>query len=85
MSSPSRNVLIDTSTSVVSFVTENIEGCVDTLTEEFSRVGKLAVIASESEFIVGKCEPFDAARTDSSSFPPRSQPLEGSQPQNDLL
>ncbi|KAL7409275.1 mediator complex subunit MED14-domain-containing protein [Mrakia frigida] len=47
MSSPSRNVLIDTSTSVVSFVTENIEGCVDALTEEFSRVGKLAVIASE--------------------------------------
>lgn len=49
MASSSRNVLIDTATSVVSFVTENIEGCVDALTEEFSRVGKLAVIASESE------------------------------------
>lgn len=51
----SANVHIDSRSSIVSFRTENIEGCVDALTEEFSRVGKLAVIASESASARAPC------------------------------
>jgi hypothetical protein len=48
-SASSKHVIVDPLSSVVSFISEDINECVDSLTEEFGRVGKLAVIASESK------------------------------------
>lgn len=71
----------DAVSSVVSFATEDIEGCVEALKREFGRVGKIAIIANESESSV-TC-------TSSSSFDHRcfacSQPPQGPGPSDDVL
>ncbi|KAF5370780.1 hypothetical protein D9758_002136 [Tetrapyrgos nigripes] len=44
---PSKRIVYDTNEAVVSFLSENIETCVDEFLEEWARVSKMVVIARE--------------------------------------
>jgi len=53
---PSKAIIYDTTEAVVSFLSEDVDKCVDEFLEEWANVSKMVVIARE-----GTCEPFDAA------------------------
>jgi mediator of RNA polymerase II transcription subunit 14 len=44
---PSKRIIYDTTEAVVSFVSENVNTCVDEFLEEWARVSKMVVIARE--------------------------------------
>jgi mediator of RNA polymerase II transcription subunit 14 len=44
---PSKRIIYDTSTAVVSFLSEDVDSCVDEFLEEWARVSKMVVIARE--------------------------------------
>lgn len=45
---PSKRIIYDTTEAVVSFLSENVNTCVDEFLEEWARVSKMVVIARES-------------------------------------
>lgn len=46
---PSARIIYDTREAVVTFLSEDVEKCVDEFLEEWARVSKMVVIAKESE------------------------------------
>lgn len=44
---PSKRIIYDTTEAVVSFLSENVNTCVDEFLEEWARVSKMVVIARE--------------------------------------
>lgn len=46
---PSKRIIYDTTEAVVSFLSENVNTCVDEFLEEWARVSKMVVIAREGE------------------------------------
>jgi mediator of RNA polymerase II transcription subunit 14 len=44
---PSERIIYDTTEAVVSFLSENVDTCVDEFLEEWARVSKMVVIARE--------------------------------------
>lgn len=44
---PSKRIIYDTTQAVVSFLSENVNTCVDEFLEEWARVSKMVVIARE--------------------------------------
>jgi mediator of RNA polymerase II transcription subunit 14 len=44
---PSKRIIYDTTEAVVSFLSENVDTCVDEFLEEWARVSKMVVIARE--------------------------------------
>lgn len=44
---PSKRIIYDTKEAVVSFLSENVNTCVDEFLEEWARVSKMVVIARE--------------------------------------
>jgi len=44
---PSKRIVYDTKEAVVSFLSENVNTCVDEFLEEWARVSKMVVIARE--------------------------------------
>ena len=44
---PSKRIIYDTREAVVSFLSENVNTCVDEFLEEWARVSKMVVIARE--------------------------------------
>ena len=44
---PSKRIIYDTTEAVVSFLSEDIDKCVDEFLEEWARVSKMVVIARE--------------------------------------
>ena len=56
---PSKRIIYDTTEAVVSFLSENVNTCVDEFLEEWAKVSKMVVIARESEyFFRGSVEVF---------------------------
>ncbi len=47
---PSKRIIYDTTEAVVSFLSENVNTCVDEFLEEWARVSKMVVIAREGIF-----------------------------------
>jgi mediator of RNA polymerase II transcription subunit 14 len=47
---PSKRIIYDTKEAVVSFLSENVDTCVNEFVEEWARVSKMVVIAREGEF-----------------------------------
>jgi len=48
---PSKRIIYDTTEAVVSFLSENVNTCVDEFLEEWARVSKMVVIAREGHFL----------------------------------
>jgi hypothetical protein len=48
---PSKRIIYDTTEAVVSFLSENVNTCVDEFLEEWARVSKMVVIARESIYV----------------------------------
>ena len=46
---PSKRIIYDTTEAVVSFLSENVDTCVDEFLEEWARVSKMVVIAREGK------------------------------------
>lgn len=46
---PSKRIIYDTREAVVSFLSENVDTCVDEFLEEWARVSKMVVIAREGK------------------------------------
>ena len=46
---PSKRIIYDTTEAVVSFLSEDVDTCVDEFLEEWARVSKMVVIAREGE------------------------------------
>jgi mediator of RNA polymerase II transcription subunit 14 len=44
---PSKRIIYDTTEAVVSFLSEDVDTCVDEFLEEWARVSKMVVIARE--------------------------------------
>lgn len=51
---PSKRIIYDATEAVVSFLSDNVDTCVDEFLEEWARVSKMVVIARE-----GECRSFD--------------------------
>lgn len=47
---PSKRIIYDTTEAVVSFLSENVNTCVDEFLEEWARVSKMVVIARQGKF-----------------------------------
>ena len=47
---PSKRIIYDTTEAVVSFLSENVDTCVDEFLEEWARVSKMVVIAREGSY-----------------------------------
>lgn len=47
---PSKRIIYDTTEAVVSFLSQNVNTCVDEFLEEWARVSKMVVIARESAY-----------------------------------
>jgi mediator of RNA polymerase II transcription subunit 14 len=47
---PSKRIIYDTTEAVVSFLSENVNTCVDEFLEEWARVSKMVVIAREGYY-----------------------------------
>jgi mediator of RNA polymerase II transcription subunit 14 len=47
---PSKRIIYDTTEAVVSFLSEDVDTCVDEFLEEWARVSKMVVIAREGHF-----------------------------------
>lgn len=47
---PSKRIIYDTTEAVVSFLSENVNECVNEFLEEWARVSKMVVIAREGAF-----------------------------------
>lgn len=45
---PSKRIIYDTREAVVTFLSEDVDKCVDEFLEEWARVSKMVVIARES-------------------------------------
>lgn len=48
---PSKRIIYDTNEAVVSFLSENVNTCVDEFLEEWARVSKMVVIAREGSLL----------------------------------
>lgn len=48
---PSKRIVYDTKEAVVSFISEDLDTCVDEFVQEWARVSKVVVIARESKHI----------------------------------
>ena len=48
---PSKRIIYDTTQAVVSFLSENVNTCVDEFLEEWARVSKMVVIAREGSYL----------------------------------
>lgn len=48
---PSKRIIYDATEAVVSFLSEQVDTCVDEFLEEWARVSKMVVIAREGEFL----------------------------------
>jgi mediator of RNA polymerase II transcription subunit 14 len=53
---PSKRIIYDTTEAVVSFLSENVNTCVDEFLEEWARVSKMVVIAREGSSLTVKVE-----------------------------
>ena len=51
---PSKRIIYDTTEAVVSFLSENVDTCVNEFLEEWARVSKMVVIAREGKSIGNK-------------------------------
>lgn len=49
---PSKRIIYDTMEAVVSFLSENVNTCVDEFLEEWARVSKMVVIAREGTYVI---------------------------------
>jgi hypothetical protein len=49
---PSKRIIYDTTEAVVSFLSEDVDTCVDEFLEEWARVSKMVVIAREGQFFL---------------------------------
>jgi len=49
---PSKRLIYDTREAIVSFLSEDVNSCVDEFLEEWARVSKMVVIAREGEFVI---------------------------------
>jgi len=49
---PSKRIIYDTTEAVVSFLSENVDTCVDEFQEEWARVSKMVVIAREGKYLI---------------------------------
>lgn len=47
---PSKRIIYDTREAIVTFLSEDVDKCVDEFLEEWARVSKMVVIARESTF-----------------------------------
>jgi hypothetical protein len=48
---PSKRIIYDTTEAVVSFLSEDVDTCVDEFLEEWARVSKMVVIAREGNYL----------------------------------
>jgi mediator of RNA polymerase II transcription subunit 14 len=48
---PSKRIIYDTSEAIVSFLSEEVDTCVDEFLKEWARVSKMVVIAREGFFL----------------------------------
>ena len=48
---PSKRIIYDTTEAVVSFLSEDVDTCVDEFLEEWARVSKMVVIAREGAYL----------------------------------
>ena len=48
---PSKRIIYDTREAIVSFLSDNVDKCVDEFLEEWARVSKMVVIAREGMFL----------------------------------
>jgi mediator of RNA polymerase II transcription subunit 14 len=55
---PSKRIIYDTTEAVVSFLSENVNTCVDEFLEEWARVSKMVVIAREGNVFSSFALPF---------------------------
>ena len=51
---PSKRIIYDTTEAVVSFLSEDVDTCVDEFLEEWARVSKMVVIAREGTLMKTK-------------------------------
>ena len=56
---PSKRIIYDTNEAVVSFLSEDVDKCVDEFLEEWARVSKMVVIAREGKQCKVECDAQD--------------------------
>ena len=52
---PTKRIIYDTTQAVVSFISEDVNACVDEFLQEWARVSKMVVIAREGKYLPSGC------------------------------